>query len=364
MPWLAHTQPDAEDRDDALRSETRGNRRDRGKDRIMQIPSYPKVWNLGHRAVIGLTEVSVYVEEKLDGSQFSFGIFDGELMARSRGQQLVLDAPEQMFARAIASIRERSNLLTPGWTYRGEYLQKPKHNTLAYDRVPVGHIAIFDIDVGDQDYLHPEAKRAEAERIGLECVPLLFSGDVDSMAKLDELLDSTSALGGQKIEGVVLKPVAPRFGEDGKCLLAKYVSERFKEIHAGEWKKSNPGKLDVIESLVAVYGTEARREKAVQHLSERGELTETPKDIGAILKEIGSDTKAECREEISARLFEWAWPQIQRGINRGTPEWYKRRLAAQQFTGTDGQQDQPQAARPCPDSVATETEDQRATTSP
>lgn len=32
--------------------------------------------------------------------------------------------------------------------------------------------------------------------------------------------------------------------------------------------------------------------------------------------------------------------------------------------GTDGQQDQPQAARPCPDSVATETENRSATTSP
>lgn len=298
----------------------------------MTVSSYPKVWNLGHAAVAGLTDVPVVVEEKLDGSQFSFGIYEGEIKARSRSKQLILDAPEKMFTKAVAEITERSGRLRPGWTYRGEYLQNPKHNALAYDRVPVGHIAIFDIDTGDQSYLPPHAKRAEAERIGFECIPQLWEGTVDSIAILDGLLSRTSVLGGQCIEGVVLKPVEPRFGPDGKSLFAKYVSERFKEIHGAEWKKSNPGKSDIIESIVAAYGTEARREKAVQHLRERGELTGTPKDIGAILKELGADTKEECTAEIAEKLFAWAWPQIQRGITRGTPEWYKRRLAEQQFS--------------------------------
>lgn len=297
------------------------------------INSYPKVWNLGHAAVMGLTEHPVYVEEKLDGSQFSFGMIGGELMARSRGKSLVLDAPEQLFAKAVQSVLDRSHLLIPGWIYRGEYLQKPKHNTLAYDRIPVGHISIFDVDTGGQNYLPPKLKRQEAERIGLECVPLLWSGAVESMDRLDELLDNVSVLGGQKIEGVVLKPVEPRFGVDGKCLFAKYVSERFKEIHGAEWKRSNPGKADIIESIVAEYGTEARREKAVQHLRERGELTESPNDIGAILKELAADTEEECREAIAAKLLAWAWPQIKRGLCREVPEWYKRRLASNQFGG-------------------------------
>ena len=38
------------------------------------ISSYPKVYNLGHRAIVGLTEESVVVQEKVDGSQFSFGL--------------------------------------------------------------------------------------------------------------------------------------------------------------------------------------------------------------------------------------------------------------------------------------------------
>jgi len=52
--------------------------------------SYPKVWNLGHPNIAMLFEEDVTVEEKIDGSQFSFGIFHGELKCRSRGQQLMV----------------------------------------------------------------------------------------------------------------------------------------------------------------------------------------------------------------------------------------------------------------------------------
>ena len=38
-------------------------------------------------------------------------------------------------------------LLAPGVTYYGEYLQKPKHNTLCYDRVPKDNIIIFDVPI-------------------------------------------------------------------------------------------------------------------------------------------------------------------------------------------------------------------------
>jgi hypothetical protein len=43
----------------------------------------------------------VIVEEKLDGSQFSFGRFGGELKCRSKGAQPNLFAPEKMFDIAV-----------------------------------------------------------------------------------------------------------------------------------------------------------------------------------------------------------------------------------------------------------------------
>jgi len=45
-----------------------------------------------------LFDGEVTIEEKVDGSQFSFGLIDGELQCRSHNQQLVIDEPEKMFA--------------------------------------------------------------------------------------------------------------------------------------------------------------------------------------------------------------------------------------------------------------------------
>ena len=124
--------------------------------------SYPKVWNIGHPNVSTVFDDEVLLEEKVDGSQFSFGVIDGELKCRSRGQELILDAPEKMFLKAIQTVAEIRGLLKPGWTYRAEYLSKPKHNTLAYDRTPEKYIMIFDINTDQEVYLGYEEKKAEA----------------------------------------------------------------------------------------------------------------------------------------------------------------------------------------------------------
>jgi hypothetical protein len=45
----------------------------------------PKIYRLGDRHTLGILEGSVVVEEKYDGSQFSFGIDDGgELTCRTK----------------------------------------------------------------------------------------------------------------------------------------------------------------------------------------------------------------------------------------------------------------------------------------
>jgi hypothetical protein len=71
-------------------------------------------------------------------------------------------------------------------------------------------------------------------------VPLVFEGVVLDIEFFRGLLDRVSILGGQKIEGVFVKNYA-RFNPDKKVMMAKYVSEAFKEIHQGEWKSANPG---------------------------------------------------------------------------------------------------------------------------
>jgi hypothetical protein len=303
---------------------------------VVGIGGYPKVWNLGHAAIKDLFEGDVVVEEKVDGSQFSMMVTEsadggaGELRCRSKGQQIVLDAPDGLFIQAVESAKELATLLYPGWCYRCEYLKKPKHNALAYDRVPAKHLILFDVTTGPESYLSPRERDLEAARLGLEAVPVMYHGRVTSSAELAGFLERTSVLGGQKVEGVVIKNHR-RFGEDGKALMGKWVSEAFKEVHRRDWKKEQPGSGDILDRLGQDYRSKARWNKAIQHLAEAGALQNAVQDIGGLIKEVQRDIEEECREEIKEALWDWAKKHVMRKASAGLPEWYKEQLAAKQF---------------------------------
>lgn len=297
------------------------------------IHSYPSVFALGHKAISDIFQGNVLIEEKIDGSQFSFGRIDGELVCRSKNKDIILDAPEKMFGKAIETIKELP--IFEGWIYRGEYLQSPHHNALRYSRVPEKNIIIFDINTGLENYLPYEAKVTEATRIGLECVPIMFQGHVENFDAFQEFLKLTSCLGGDLIEGVVVKNYA-LFTMEKKVAMGKYVSEKYKETQQGEWKKSNPNTKDIETMLISEYRTPARWAKAIQHLRDRGELLNAPEDIGKLMREVPEDVKKECEEEIKEKLFKYFWPKIARGVSRGLPEMYKEELAKSAFGDQDG----------------------------
>lgn len=294
---------------------------------------YSSIYNLGHRAIADLLRGPVYVEEKVDGSQFSFGITEeGELKVRSKGCEMVVDAPEKMFSFAVETVKRLKPLLHPGWTYRGEYLRSPKHNALIYSRIPKDHIILFDIEIGECEFLPYSDKKAEADRLGLEVVPLLEAGTIENIEQFRSYLQIDSVLGGQKIEGVVIKPIGYHlYGVDKKVLMGKFVSEAFKEVHSKMWKAENPTAGDILAMLGATYCTQARWQKALQHLSEKGLITDSPQDIGLLMKEVPVDVKRECEEEIKEKLFAFAWPHVARMAARGLPEWYKELLLKKQF---------------------------------
>ena len=307
--------------------------------------------HVGAKTVIGLsTSTKTYIGEGLlcHNSQMSFGLIetsegdttysgaDYDLRVRSKGAVMHPDAPEKMFAKGVAHVKSIQHLLHPGWTYRGEYLAKPKHNALAYDRIPQGHIIIFDINSGEEEYLSYEEKAAEATRLGLEIVPRLFQGTVDRIEAFRAFLNTTSVLGGQNIEGVVVKPLGYNlYGKDKKVLMGKFVSEAYKEVHSLAWKTENPSTKDIIAMLGDAYGTATRWNKSIQHLRERGELEGSPRDIGKLMQEIPEDVKKECEDEIKEKLFGYAWPHVRRMLTRDFPQFYKDYLLKLQFEQTE-----------------------------
>lgn len=298
--------------------------------------SYPKIFALGHAAVAAITDVPCRVEEKVDGSQFSFGLIDGTLRCKSHGKELILDAPEKMFASAVETAigLYANRRLHPGWTYRGEVLNKPHHNALAYDRVPKGNIILFDVNTEEEAYLGGAALANEAELLGLESVPTLYIGRV-THDMFEEWLKITSILGGQLIEGVVLKPLDPIYSvHDGKALMGKFVSEKYKEVHRKSWGNENPKSGDILVRLAIALKTEARWNKAIIHGQEDGWIENSPKDIGRLIKEVQRDVGEEEGDYIVKTLLSWAMPHIRRAVIRGLPEWYKETLLARQFEDT------------------------------
>jgi len=245
----------------------------------MSISSYPKVLALGHKLVNGILDGEFHVEEKVDGSQISFGMLDGVTHIRSKGAVIYPENPPKMFQQAVGSIMEREDLLVDGKIYRGEYLQKPKHNTIEYASIPRGHIMLFDIQ---DEHGNPEEHGIVcdvADTLGFQ-KPNIFHNhgiyDGCDAGVYRALLDNDSVLGGSKIEGVVIKNHG-KIMPDGKFMVAKVVSEEFKERHAEKWGETNPGQKDVISAIIQSLTTNARYEKAVQHVRERGKLSGEPR---------------------------------------------------------------------------------------
>lgn len=306
---------------------------------LKSIGGYGKIWNLGHAELEDLFSDPVTAQEKVDGSQISFGRSDDSgpgLMIRSKGVEIYSDAlggavgQPGMFERAIDAIVQRREALRPNTVYRGEYLQKPKHNTLAYDRVPKGNVILFDVEVSEARFLRYDDLYREAATLNFEAVPLIGPNTGWNFELMQTMLETTSVLGGQKIEGIVFKNYE-RFNRFGHVLMGKHVSEAFKETHTTDWKTREPGHGDVIQQLGDSLRTDARWAKAVQHLEERGELQHAPQDIGPLMRELREDLMLEEEDAIAKQLMTWAFPKIMRIATGGFPEWYKERLAAEQF---------------------------------
>ena len=185
-------------------------------------------------------------------------------------------------------------------------MSKPKHNTLSYSRVPELNLILYDVVIGVETYLMPDAKLQAAKDIGLECVPILYCGVLDNFNMFNDLLQTVSILGGTTIEGLVAKNYL-LFTLEKKVAMGKYVSEAFKEVHSAEWRKSNPTGRDIEQQLIDKYRTEARWYKAVQHLKEQGALEGSPRDIGNLIKAVPEDILKECEDEIKGILFAHHW---------------------------------------------------------
>lgn len=291
---------------------------------------------VGIRLVIGLsTSTKTYVADGLlsHNSQFAFGRVNGELVMRSKGKVLHREAPEKMFNQAVAYVESIAHRLPDGMAFYCEYLQKPKHNVLTYSRVPKNHLMLFGVKSVAAEKFNGGVLKHWADELDIEAIPVLRFGGIKSSAELAEIIQRESILGRAMIEGVVVKNYSRQFllgGQPIPLMAGKYVSEAFKEVHRANWKGDHTGK-GKLETFFDSYRTEARWQKAVQHLRDNGDLLHDPKDIGRLIKEIHQDIEAEEEGRIKDWLYANFIGDLKRTACKGMPEWYKEQLLARAF---------------------------------
>ncbi len=293
------------------------------------IKSYPKIVPLvGKYGDLALGK-EVEITEKVDGSMFAFGLDEeGKLHCRSKGQPISIEAPPGLFRPAVEYVVSIQNKLPLNTVFYGETLKTERHNTLKYGRIPLNHIALFGVfDFERTKGSEWEIVEEWAHILDVDVVPLLYRGTINSMDQFAEFLKAKSFLGEADIEGIVVKDYARPMEFAGMIYpltVLKYVSEAFKEKHAGnpDWVAPR----DKLDELFRQYKTEARWNKAVQRLKESGNWTGEPKDIGPLMKDLWADTVVEEKANIQEQLWNLFKKRFAHAIQAGLPEWYKKQL--------------------------------------
>lgn len=287
------------------------------------LKRFPSIPHLGSKGTENIFEGNIIITEKIDGSQFAFGLVNNKLQFRAKNTEIDLDLihGHDTFDLAVDTVLQLSNekKLTPNLVYIGEYLRKPRHNGLKYEKIPLGHIALFAIyDMNSRSFLPRHQIEQESSHLNLGLPQVIFEGDgSQAKSELESLLKSKSALGGE-IEGIII------FNSNNKQI-AKYVREDFKEVTRAHVRKDKKDHHP-LNLLKESYRTEARWQKAYQHLHDEGKLLKDAKDIGALCKEVQADILKECEEDIKQELFNIFKGDILRRAVGGLPEWYKSKL--------------------------------------
>lgn len=303
----------------------------------MKTAAFPKILAIGDKHISSLFDGEVEITEKVDGSQLGFGKVDGELFVRSKGKEQDLDNPDMMFIKAVEYVKTIAERIPDNYTFYGEYLQKPKHNTLAYNGIPRNHIALFGVYNSEtREHYGMDSIKGWADLFEVDAVPILYRGKCSPEFTLGLVKERTSYLGGQKIEGIVVKAYKSWMFMDQipqTVMSGKYVTEEFKEVHVKNWKKENTGK-GKLEVAKAQYKSQARWNKAIQHLRDDGNLVGNPKDIGNLIKEVREDIIKEEKENIKDQLWEIFKNDFLGEATNGLPQWYKESLIKGEINDT------------------------------
>ena len=266
----------------------------------------------------------IIVQEKVDGSQFTITKQNGVLQFYNKNKQV---SPKRgPWINVWLAIQGKEDMFQEGLYYHGEAFTDRHTNVVVYNRVPRYFWLVYKIVRQDNSILTPVEMHELLKGTGIELVQTLYDSQTEELHtkmglqtiidillfKIGSFCEIQSCLGG-KPEGIVVKVLnVPNAGKISNTRY-KYVLPEFAEMHQ-EKRHRLPEVPDAqfIKELGLVYDTDARRQKAVQHLKEQERWTDgdTMKNIQAMVDELDNDLLKERVDEIKDMLLARFWKEI------------------------------------------------------
>lgn len=233
----------------------------------------------------------IVVMEKLDGTNASFKVEDGKVLAFSRNNQLDESNGLRGFYQWTQTLDP--NELLEGVIYFGEWLVKHKLDYGEHEN----QFYLFDIYNTNLDkYVSFSMVEDESTRLGLNLCPVFYKGEFQSLEHILSFVGKS--LFGKFGEGVVVKNYDFEFNRNGEQQFTKIVSDEFAEVKQVKKQRVAPtgGLLD---EFVTTNLTQARVNKILHKLVDENILEEDfdITDMGTILKHTGTRVYEDIIEE-------------------------------------------------------------------
>lgn len=236
----------------------------------MKYKSYIHIEKLGNTEVLGIENGTCFVFPKLDGSNASVWMDNGEIMAGSRTRQLSLEKDNAGFYAWVLTQPKLRLYLTehPNHRLYGEWLVP--HTLTHYRKDAWRRFYIFDVAVGIEDseqeelFLSYDIYNVELEKFGLDYIIPMYRVENATYEYLHGSLEHNKFLiddDGKVGEGIVVKNY-DYVNKYGRVIWSKIVRQDFKEANQKAFGVTTISLGEAVEKqIVDRHLTEAMIEK-------------------------------------------------------------------------------------------------------
>ena len=290
------------------------------------MSSYKKLPSIDHgfgKDLGKFTSDRVIIQEKVDGSQLT--IFrEGDIL-KFYNKGSVCNVKNFVFIDAYLQLK--LEYFEEGLYYHGESLPNKmkkkgdcviyRPNTCEYLRLPRYNFIVYEIVRLDGTILTPDEMSEKCLKHGLEMVKIYYdslgSSSLSGKSYNEYISDLLEGMNeglvesglGLKPEGVVFKVLNRNVNERKVTTRFKFVRPEFSEMNLSKKKKLvDVLDVDYAREIGKLFDVPARRDKAIQHLKEKGKWKDDLyMNVGPMIEELDVDLLKERSDEIKDLLF-------------------------------------------------------------